>query len=64
MLKDDKPKSAKRREFLKLVGAAGAAGAAAVGCATGTAEAASQPQKGTTYRETAHVKKYYELAKF
>ena len=55
---------AKRREFLKLLGMGGAAGAAALtgGAAPGEAAAPAKPETG--YRETAHVRKFYETAKF
>lgn len=58
------PKSRARREFFKTAGLG--AGAAAVAGALGgaavpaPAEAAAQPDG---YRETAHVKRFYELAK-
>lgn len=55
-----------RREFLKRAGlATGAAGAAAVALKAGTPQAAqtasSESQGG--YRETEHVRKYYDLAR-
>src|SRR5216117_3777912 len=56
---------AKRRDFLKLVGLGGIAGAAAL-AAGGTpqaAEAAAKPEP-SGYRETPHVRKYYDTAKF
>jgi nitrous oxide reductase len=66
MRNDDKPGSTRRREFIKRMGFGGVASAAAATAAVtkGTAEAADPrpPQKG--YRETAHVKKFYDLAKF
>lgn len=58
----DAPKT-KRRHFLKLMGLGGVAGAATL--ATGAArEAAAKPESETAYRETAHVKKFYETARF
>jgi len=57
--------TAKRREFLKLLGMGGAAGAAALaagGAAPSGAAAPAQPE--TCYRETAHVRKFYETARF
>ncbi len=57
--------TAKRREFLKLLGMGGAAGAAALaagGAAPSEAAAPAQPETG--YRETAHVRKFYETARF
>jgi len=55
---------AKRREFLKLLGMGGAAGAAAltVGGVAPSQAAPAQPETG--YRETAHVRKFYETARF
>ena len=54
-----------RRGFLKLAGLAPVAGGAALvaGTASDPAEAAT-PEKGKGYRETAHVKAYYESARF
>jgi hypothetical protein len=55
-----------RRDFIKLAGLGAAAGS--VGLATGIAPAAAatavpeSPTKG--YRETDHVKKAYEVARF
>jgi len=55
---------AKRRDFLKLAGVGGVASAAAAVVGT-TAEAKTEPdQRGAGYRETAHVKRVYELARF
>ncbi len=55
-----------RRDFFRKAGlGAGAVGAAAVGLSATAAEAApAKPSKGAGYQETAHVKKYYELARF
>jgi len=61
-------KSAGRRDFFKKAGAGlGVAGAVAVGLADGTAEAKVKPDGGSKtggYRETDHVKRAYELARF
>ena len=56
---------AKRRDFLKLVGLGGVAGAAALaaGAKPQVAEAAVTPE-GPGYHETPHVRKYYDTAKF
>ena len=62
MRKDEQPVSTKRREFLKLAGLAGAATAVAVGGAVTATEA--KAAAGDGYRETKHVKTYYELARF
>jgi len=60
-------KSLARREFLKTAGlTTGAVGAAAVALSSPKAKAAgATPAKGeqTGYRETEHVRKYYELAR-
>lgn len=68
-MSDQKPNSKRetlpRREFLK--GAAFSAGAVAVataGAAPTEAEAeCNKPKKDAGYRETEHVRTYYELAK-
>lgn len=64
--KDEKLESEQRRAFLKLGGAGVAAGGAAVVLRGGAAESADveadAPAAG--YRETAHVKKFYETARF
>lgn len=57
-----------RRAFLRLAGAGIAAGgvaAVAVGSGTGQAEAAAGTrQQDAGYRETEHVKKFYDSARF
>lgn len=53
-----------RRELLKLAGLGAVAGAAAVVSPKGRAEAAENRPSARGYRETAHVKTYYELARF
>ncbi|HYL33417.1 MAG TPA: formate dehydrogenase [Stellaceae bacterium] len=59
--RSDKP-TAKRREFLKLVGLGSVAGAATL--AAGRPAAADEPQAKTPgYRETEHIRKYYETAR-
>ncbi len=67
MSKSKQPKSLLRREFLKTAGlATGAAGAAAV-VLSGPAKAAMPTDsdgKSGGYRETDHVRKYYELSRF
>ena len=59
-------KALPRRDFLKAAGiAGGAAGVAAVALSSKSASAAApESGKGSGYRETEHVKKYYELARF
>ncbi len=54
----------KRRDFLKMAGLGTVAGGAAIATA-GTVQASSlEEDTGSGYRETGHVKTYYELAKF
>lgn len=65
MRNDDKPASP-RRAFIKLMGLGGVAGAAAATTVAGRrpAQAADPKPQTKGYRETAHVKRFYELAKF
>ena len=65
MAKNREEKIAKdRRDFLKMASLGTVAGSAAI-AAGGTAQATSlEEEKGSGYRETGHVKTYYELAKF
>ena len=57
-----------RRDFFRKAGlGAGTVGAAAIGLSAkqGTAaEPVKTSPKSAGYRDTAHVKKYYELARF
>lgn len=54
-----------RRDVLRLAGLGGVAGAAAAAGAAGKSEAAQGTEsKGAGYRETEHVRTYYDLAKF
>lgn len=63
---DKKVESEQRRTFLKLGGAGVAAGGAAVVLRSGVAESADVKAKAPAagYSETAHVKKFYETARF
>jgi hypothetical protein len=65
MKKDQEATGAKRREFLKLAGLGTVTGAppVAVGTKPAEAEVAAEGRRAG-YRETAHVKKAYELARF
>ena len=58
-------KSPGRRAFFRKAGV-GAAGVAAVGLSGKSAEAGGKPDKDfkkSAYRETEHVKRYYELSR-
>lgn len=65
MDKQSKAHAPGRRAFLKTAGLSAGAAAASVagGVAIDAAPAAGAPAAGETYRETAHVKRFYELAK-
>ena len=65
MSRHSKGSGSDRRDFLKLAGLGTLTGGAAL-LAKGQAQAAvrDDDQKGDLYRETEHVKTYYELAKF
>lgn len=58
------PESPTRRQFFKTagLGTVAAAGVAVVGANVAPAEAKTAPSDGQGYRETAHVKRYYDLA--
>jgi hypothetical protein len=65
MKKEQEASVAKRREFLKLAGLGSVGAVAAAASATAPVEAAVAPDApGGGYRETAHVRKAYELARF
>lgn len=64
MSKDKSKLRESRRDFLKLAGVGTlAAGAAVVAAEPAQADGADQ-DGGQGYRETKHVKTYYELARF
>jgi hypothetical protein len=64
-MKDIKKEAvADRRSFLKLASAsAAAAGSAAVLSGEAKAETGEAKQKVSLYRETEHIRRYYELAR-
>lgn len=67
MRTDKTTKAAKRRDFLKLLGASGVvAGAAVVAGQPAKADhpAAAAPGGKQGYQDTAHNRRYYDLAKF
>lgn len=58
-------KSLPRRDFLKAAGLAGGAGVAAVALTAKSSQAAAPAgQKESGYRETEHIRKYYESARY
>lgn len=66
MKKEAKGKAADRREFLKLAGVSAATGGVAlVSAVTPAAAAITEEDKDSDlYRETQHIKTYYDLARF
>lgn len=53
-----------RREFLKTAGVVGVASAAAAVATASEASAETPDNSANGYRETEHVKTYYELARY
>ncbi len=64
MKKDQETVSAKRRDFLKLASVGAVSGAAAAAIGAPPVEAATDSETAVGYRETAHVKQAYDLARF
>jgi len=61
----DTKKVASRREFLKTAGlATGAAAAVTLATTKADAKATAAEPKKSGYRETEHVRTYYDLARF
>ncbi len=59
-------KSLPRRDFLKAAGIAGGAAGLAAATLTSKSTQAAVPEnrKGSGYRETEHIRKYYESARY
>jgi len=58
-------KSLPRRDFLKAAGIAGGAAGLATATLTSKSQAAvPEDRKGSGYRETEHIRKYYESARY
>jgi hypothetical protein len=65
MTKEQEAAAPKRRDFLKLAGLGSVTAMASAAAAVVPAEAKDEPGGRTAgYRETVHVKKVYELARF
>jgi len=57
--------NADRRSFLKLAGAGAVTGGAVLVGGKGVAEASTTAdEKGRLYKQTDHIKTYYDLARF
>lgn len=54
---------ADRRSFLKLAGAGAVTGGAAVTAGAAIASPTTTPDGDSLYRETEHIKRYYDLAR-
>jgi len=63
MKQSKKETVADRRSFLKLAGAGAAAGGVALTGGGKKAEADEAKPKVSLYRETEHIRRYYELAR-
>jgi hypothetical protein len=61
---EQQPRAAKRRDFLRLIGLGGVAGTATLTAGKVPSADAEPAKPSTGYRETAHVKKFYDSAKF
>ncbi len=55
---------ADRRSFLKLVGVGALSGGAVLALDKSSAKASETPVKTTGYRETDHIRTYYESTRF
>ncbi|MGI9449595.1 MAG: twin-arginine translocation signal domain-containing protein [Geminicoccaceae bacterium] len=64
MKKDQQATKTKRRDFLKFASVGAVSGAAAAVVSAPTAEAKVESETSVGYRETAHVKQAYDLARF
>lgn len=53
-----------RRDFLKLAGLGSVVGGAAIATGGISETEAGELKEGSGYRETAHVKTYYDLSRF
>jgi len=53
-----------RRSFLKLVGVGALSGGAVLALDKSKAEASETPEKTSGYRETDHIRTYYESTRF
>lgn len=63
MKENKKETVADRRSFLKLAGAGAVAGGTALLTGEQKAEASEAKPDGALYRETDHIRRYYELAR-
>ena len=65
MKKDQEATATRRRDFLKLAGLGSMTAVAGAAAAAVPAQAREEPSpRAAGYRETVHVKKVYELARF
>ena len=64
MKKDQEATTTKRRDFLKFASVGAVSGAAAAVVGAPAAEAKVESETSAGYRETAHVRQAYDLARF
>jgi len=64
MSKQDKDKTASRRDFLKMASVSAPAAVAAVAVSGSAAEAAEPDQKDSGLQDTAHTRAYFDSARF
>jgi len=64
MKKDQEATTTKRRDFLRFASVGAVSGAAAAVVGAPAAEAKVESETAGGYRETAHVKQVYDLARF
>ena len=62
--RSEKKRVEDRRDFLKLASLGTLAGGAALATGSAAQAAVAEEDTGSGYRETEHVRKFYELAKF
>ena len=62
--RSEKKRVEDRRDFLKLASLGTLAGGAALATGSAAQAAVAEEATGSGYRETEHVRKFYELAKF
>ncbi|MCB9946718.1 MAG: twin-arginine translocation signal domain-containing protein [Rhodospirillaceae bacterium] len=64
MSEGEHPEGTSRRSFLQLAGAGTVASGVAALTAGDAAASEAEPAPGSGYRETRHIKSYYDSARF
>lgn len=60
----DNKVTADRRSFLKLIGAGAVTGGAVISASAAASASEGDKDRSGSYRETQHIKTYYDLARF